>query len=76
MEPPTNEETKDSGLTPKFNLTYTIGDNNLIYGSATRGYRLGGANGIVPVLFAAADLAAIGLTEAPRTFSPDFLWTL
>lgn len=72
---PTNEETKDSGLTPKFNLTYTIGDNNLIYGSATRGYRLGGANGIVPVLFAAADLAAIGLTEAPRTFSPDFLWT-
>jgi len=72
---PTDEETKDSGVTPKFNLTYSINDNSLIYGSATKGYRLGGANGIVPVLFAAADLEAIGLTEAPRTFDPDFLWT-
>ncbi|MEP1486857.1 MAG: TonB-dependent receptor [Algibacter sp.] len=72
---PTDEKTKDSGFTPKFNLTYTINDNSLIYGSATRGYRLGGANGIVPVIFAEADLAAIGLTEAPRTFAPDFLWT-
>ncbi|WP_158839212.1 TonB-dependent receptor [Polaribacter sp. L3A8] len=72
---PTNEETNDSGFTPKFNLTYNINENSLVYGSATRGYRLGGANGIVPVLFAAADLEAIGLTEAPRTFEPDFLWT-
>ena len=72
---PTDEETDDNGFTPKFNLTYKINDNSLIYGSATRGYRLGGANGIVPVLFAAADLAAIGLTEAPKTFEPDFLWT-
>lgn len=72
---PTNEETKDSGFTPKFNLTYTFENDNILYTSATRGYRLGGANGIVPVIFAADDLAAIGLTEAPRTFAPDFLWT-
>ncbi|QKX05455.1 TonB-dependent receptor [Aquimarina sp. TRL1] len=72
---PTDEEITDDGFTPKLNLTYTINDKSLLYGSATRGYRLGGANGIVPVIFAEADLAALGLEEAPRTFESDFLWT-
>ncbi|WP_108870297.1 TonB-dependent receptor [Aquimarina aquimarini] len=72
---PTDEEITDDGFTPKFNLTYTISDKSLLYGSATRGYRLGGANGIVPVIFAEADLNALGLEEAPRTFESDFLWT-
>ena len=65
----------DDGFTPKFNLTYKFNDKSLLYGSATRGFRLGGGNGAVPIIFAGDDLAALGLTQAPQTFDPDFLWT-
>ncbi len=65
----------DNGFTPKFNLTYKLNENSIIYGSATRGFRLGGGNGAVPLIFAGDDLAALGLDAAPPTFDPDYLWT-
>jgi len=40
-----------------------------------RGYRLGGANPSVPIVFAGDDLAAIGLDQAPESFESDAIWT-
>lgn len=36
---------------------------------------MGGLNPAVPVVFAAADLAALGLEQAPATFDSDAIWT-
>lgn len=63
----------DDGINPKFNLTYKIDNNSLLYATVARGFRLGGINDVVPAVFCAADLAALG-TEPPTAFRSDFLW--
>jgi iron complex outermembrane recepter protein len=66
---------KGSGINPKFNITYSASDNSNLYFNAAKGYRLGGANPSVPVIFAGNDLQALGLTQAPVSFDDDAIWT-
>lgn len=66
---------KGSGINPKINLTYQVNNNSNIYVNAAKGYRLGGLNPSVPVVFAGKDLAALGLSQAPESFKSDAIWT-
>lgn len=67
--------TNESGFNPKLNLTYNFNKNTLIYASVSKGFRLGGGNPYVPLLYAEDDLAALGLSEAPATFAADDIWS-
>jgi outer membrane receptor protein involved in Fe transport len=66
--PPTGPEpTKrgdESATTVKFNLSYTLNDDAMVYATASQGYRRGGLN-----------LNAFGdLFDIPETFGSDELW--
>ena len=63
------------GNTPKFLLSYQMAPGDLLYASATKGFRAGGVNEPVPANLCAADLAKLGLTAAPLGFNPDSVWS-
>jgi outer membrane receptor protein involved in Fe transport len=72
--------TKESGATPKAQLTFHASEDATVYLQAAKGFRLGGVT--EPVPFAgvfgtncAADLAAVGLVSVPATFNSDHLWS-
>lgn len=67
-------ETKIDDVNPKFLLSYKASDDRLVYAQAAQGFRLGGANDLLPADICAADLAAIGLTEGPAGFENDTIW--
>ena len=64
-----------SSLTPKFSLTYDASHEVTLYASVAQGSRLGGAEGYVPTDVCGADLATVGLTNAPQSFGSDSLWS-
>ncbi|MGO9991163.1 MAG: TonB-dependent receptor [Steroidobacteraceae bacterium] len=71
---------RDSGVTPKFNLSYKLDKDLLVYGTASQGFRPGGGNQPIPTAGALgtqclANLEAIGLTSAPLGFKPDKVWS-
>ena len=67
---------KGHALLPKVALSQEITKSDLVYASASRGNRVGGANPSYAGLpGCAGDLAALGLTDAPRTYDGDFVWS-
>jgi outer membrane receptor protein involved in Fe transport len=75
-EPDTgNGDQSSKGVNPRAVLTFKVNDQVIVYGEAARGFRYGGVNEPAPVVFCAADLAAIGLKESPQSFGPDHLWS-
>ena len=76
---------KDQGVNPRLNLAYEPGKELLLYATASKGFRPGGANQPVPVGAVGlgpaceANLQAIYGTNqfvpAPNTFNPDSVWT-
>ena len=64
----------DDGINPKFQLSWQATPDALVYATAAKGFRAGGGNPPFPAAFCAADLAALGLTDAPAEFEPDTLW--
>jgi len=66
---------KQSGLVPKFVVSYKLGDEGTVYASASKGFRVGGSQGRLPD-FCDADLAAIGRTQDNvQQYKPDTLWS-
>src|SRR5690606_4729721 len=63
--------TKIKDVNPKFLLSYKANEDMLVYAQAAQGFRLGGANDLLPSDVCAADLAAIGLTQGPPGFGND-----
>jgi outer membrane receptor protein involved in Fe transport len=61
-------------VTPKVGLSYQIDSNNMLYTSAAKGYRIGGANAPIPVL-CNPYLAQIGLSGPPDTYRSDSVWS-
>jgi iron complex outermembrane receptor protein len=61
--------------TPKGVISYEATPTTMIYASAAEGYRDGGVNRPVPVPLCSADLATLGLTQAPPTYKSDKLWS-
>jgi iron complex outermembrane recepter protein len=71
---------RDSGVTPKFNLSYQLDEDLLLYSTVAQGFRPGGGNQPIPTAGALgtqclANLQAIGLNAAPLGFKPDKVWS-
>jgi outer membrane receptor protein involved in Fe transport len=67
---------KETPVTPKFNLSYQIDPDQMVYVTAAKGYRIGGANeSLLGVVSCASDLAALHLKDVPPTFNSDSVWS-
>jgi iron complex outermembrane receptor protein len=74
---------RDSGVTPKFNLSYQLDPDTLVYGTVSQGFRPGGGNQPIPTTGALgsgpngclANLEAIGYSSVPPGFKPDKVWS-
>jgi iron complex outermembrane recepter protein len=73
----TSGKSSETPFTPKFALSYKPGAGDLVYASASKGYRIGGANrtGLPPVANCLANLQQLGYDSVPPTFKSDTLWT-
>jgi outer membrane receptor protein involved in Fe transport len=75
---PYHQEADSSSFTPKFTVSHDVSTEETVYGSISKGYRLGGPTG--PIVFGpgtvcATDFAAINQTTQPTQFASDSLWT-
>jgi iron complex outermembrane recepter protein len=73
-----------SGVNPKFDLSYQIDPDTLVYATAARGFRPGGGNQPLPSLGTSAfdvgmkaTLQGLGYANgvAPQSYGPDHLWS-
>jgi outer membrane receptor protein involved in Fe transport len=80
-----NAKEKASGFNPRFNASYHVDQDLMVYAEAAKGFRYGGANQPTPIATPAEsagpvpnrclyDLNQYGLSTAPLTFGPDHLW--
>lgn len=69
----TDANISEYGFNPKFNLSYKISQDNLVYGTLSKGFRLGGVNDPVPVAFCGDQLDELG-EEAADSYTSDDLW--
>jgi iron complex outermembrane receptor protein len=67
-------EQSENPVTPKIVLTYQLADNHMVYVSAAKGFRDGGANPPIP-LQSAADPAGCPLNKEPAPYGSDSLWS-
>jgi outer membrane receptor protein involved in Fe transport len=83
----TNAKENANGFNPRFNASYHVDQDLMLYAEAAKGFRYGGANQPVPTQSfdpvkgpsnvpqkCLADLELYGLSSAPLTFGPDNLW--
>jgi outer membrane receptor protein involved in Fe transport len=61
----------ETPVSPKVTLNYKPDPDLLLYASAAKGFRPGGANTPVPTALCADDLHALGLNAAPNTYDSD-----
>lgn len=66
---------QETPLTPKFGVSIRPADGQLIYATAAKGFRMGGANAPVSPVACSSSLAAFGLTAAPDTYDSDSVWS-
>lgn len=64
----------EHAVTPKYNLSWQINDASLVYATADRGFRPGGANVAINSAACLPELHQEGFSSAPITYNPDFLW--
>lgn len=67
-----------SSVSPKLQLSYKPGEDQLLYASATKGFRPGGPNAAVPLTpdtGCPEALAELGFDRAPAEYRPDKLWS-
>jgi outer membrane receptor protein involved in Fe transport len=67
----------DSPTTPKIGLTYEFTPNDLVYVSASKGFRAGGVNPQLSQATCDVGLTQAGITanEVPVSFGPDSVWS-
>jgi iron complex outermembrane receptor protein len=65
----------ETPVTPKLGLTYKPAADVMVYASASKGFRPGGANPPVSATQCAEDLNALGLTSAPLSYNSDTVWS-
>ncbi|MRV70854.1 TonB-dependent receptor [Duganella sp. FT92W] len=64
-----------TAFTPKYAVTWEVNPQHTVYGTAAKGFRLGGSNVFVPPTTCGQDLEANGLTQGPATYAADSLWS-
>lgn len=73
-DPPASTQ-KDSAVVPKILMELDVNDDILLYGTASKGFRVGGVNLPVPLVLCAGELNTLGITNADiLTFNSDTLW--
>jgi outer membrane receptor protein involved in Fe transport len=66
---------KDYGSTPKFTLQYQVSPDNMVYVTASEGYRPGGPNNPAPAALCGSEVAGLGLSQSQlNKYNPDTLW--
>lgn len=69
-------DSRDSGYTPRFNLSWQPHQDLMVYATASKGYRQGGPNNPAPAALCATEVAGLGLSDdALRKFAADTLWS-
>jgi iron complex outermembrane recepter protein len=61
-----------NALTPRFTAQYQLTDDDMVYATAAKGFRPGGAQLLEPIC--AQDLAALGLVPGESQYKSDALW--
>lgn len=70
------KKSKDTGFTPKVSLSYRVTDDNLLYTSASKGFRQGGPNRFnTSSPLCAPDFERLGIDRVPDSYESDSLWT-
>lgn len=64
----------ETPVTPKVGVNYKLGPDAMVYASAAKGYRGGGANSPVSATQCDLDLSALGLSAAPLSYNSDSVW--
>jgi outer membrane receptor protein involved in Fe transport len=76
---PFNQLSHSYAFTPKFTMTYDVDAASNVYGSVSKGYRLGGPEPspapFGPTTVCAGDFSNLGITSDPLKFASDKLWT-
>lgn len=64
----------ETPVTPKFGVSWEPDENNLFYGTVSKGYRIGGVNG--PQLnLCAESMEQLGISGTPETYDSDSVWS-
>jgi iron complex outermembrane recepter protein len=66
-------QSRDHAVTPKATVEYQLTSSDMVYATASKGFRLGGPNAPLPS-FCGQDLAGFGLSAAPQGYDHDSLW--
>jgi iron complex outermembrane receptor protein len=66
--------TKESGFTPKLQVTTKLDQDHLLYALVSKGFRQGDVNPPIPLALCEAELAALGYTTPPASIDSDSLW--
>ncbi len=66
--------TRESGFTPKLQVTTKLDQDHLLYALVSKGFRQGDVNPPVPLALCEAELAALGYTTPPASIDSDSLW--
>ena len=76
---PFNQQSHSYAFTPKFTLTYDVDPDSNVYGSISKGYRLGGPEPspapFGPTTVCNIDFTNLGIKSDPLKFASDKLWT-
>ncbi len=74
--------TSETPVTPKFGASYQLSRDDMVYITAAKGYRPGGANSSMagnPACVAGVpgtvSLESLGLSDAPKTYGSDSVWS-
>jgi len=71
-----DEKQSESGFNPKVLVQAFVNDDWNIYGSAAKGFRIGGINGNLPPGLCGAELDALGIDPSnATTYDSDSLWS-
>ncbi len=64
----------ENSFTPKFTVSFQATPDHMLYATASKGFRPGGAQPAVSPEFCGRDLALLGLTRSPTAYGSDSLW--
>jgi iron complex outermembrane recepter protein len=69
-----NGDESETPVIPKYGVSYQLNPGNLLYATAGKGFRTGGANAAIPSR-CDADLASLGYPSAPDSYKSDSVWS-
>jgi outer membrane receptor protein involved in Fe transport len=68
-------EHSEHPLTPKISVSYQATPDDMLYATAAKGYRVGGANAPVPLSFCKNALHQLGDVSIPESYDSDYVWS-